>query len=181
MKKLIIYYSHTGNNSTLAKQVAANLGADSFELLDIKERTTKKIVLDMIFHRRPVLQALPEGPDRYDLILFMGPIWMFRICSPLVSCMKSIRKDVRQYAFVSLSGGTLGPNTKVPGQLKKLLGKQLALSLDLHTKHFCSIAPESGVDETSTYSLRKHPDELEKLTHIVTTAVSGIQQSVHHG
>ena len=176
MRTLIIYYSYTGNNAVLAEQVAARLRADTFRLAETKERALKQIILDMVFHRNAAVQAVPEQVKQYDLVLFMGPVWMFHICSPLMTCMKAIRKQVGRYAFVALSGGALGPNTKPVGELKKVLGRDLALFLDLHIAQYCRVPESAKADETSTYSLKEHPDDLERLVGIILPAIQGLDR-----
>lgn len=175
MKILVIYYSHTGNNAALAEKIAKELNAETFRLRDQKNRTMKRIVLDMMLHRSPRLQVLPNRVDAYELVLFIGPVWMFSVNSPLKSCMKAIRKQIDKYAFVSLSGGALGPNTKLAKQLKKLLGKNQALHLDLPIKYFCTMDKEPDQKETSSYLLCKHPDDLDRVSSVVTSAVSALR------
>lgn len=178
MKILIIYYSHTGNNAVLAEEVAGKLKADSFRLLEKNKRSEKKIIFDMIFHKKAALKALPEKVDTYDLILFMGPVWMFHLSSPLKTCIKQIRRQVGKYAFVSVSGGALGPNVKVIGELKRLLGKNLSLFLDLQVAQFCTVSGVADTAESSGYKLQDHRDELDTLTGIITTAVAGLNRRV---
>jgi flavodoxin len=123
MKTIIVYYSRTGNNAALAEKVAERLGADRFELIDANPRTMKTIVLDMLFNRYPPLKAFPENIGKYDLVVFMGPIWMFGIASPMRTCFKELKKKMGEYAFVSINGGALGPNTKIAGKLVRRLGR----------------------------------------------------------
>ncbi len=175
MKRLIIYYSHSGNNGVLAERIAETLHADSFRLIEDGERTVKRIILDMIFHRKPTLHSVPQQVESYDQILFMGPIWMFHICSPLMSCMKAIRKKVGTYSFISLSGGGLGPNTKPIGQLKRMLGNDLALFLDLQITQLCTVSEASDTRETSSYLLKDHPEDLNRLLRIIVPALEEVQ------
>ncbi len=175
MKTLIIYYSHTGNNAVLAERVADSINADTFRLTESRARTVKTIIIDMVFRRKAPLQAIPETVGMYDLVIFMGPIWMFHLCSPLRTCMKRIKPHPGRYGFISLSGGALGPNAPVIGQLKRLLGKSLSLYLDLPIASFCTVPDKATDKDTGSYLLINHQADREKLTQIISTAVQGIR------
>jgi flavodoxin len=163
MKSIVVSYSYTGNNAELARNVSEELSADRFELVETKARTTKNIILDMLTGRKPRLVRLPEGIETYDLVIFMSPIWLFHIPAPMRTCFKHLKAKIKKYAFVSLSGGALGPNTKTAQELVKRLGKKLAVLLDLNSAHFCSVGKNPTTDDTGAYSLRAHSDDLEKL------------------
>ncbi len=174
MKKIIIYYSHTGNNALLAENVAEKLGIDSFRLTETKPRTTKSIITDMMFSRSSKFTDLPADINKYDLIIFMGPIWMYHIPSPLKAYFNKVKKEVNKYAYISLSGGALGPNTKVASELVKRLGKGLTLNLDLNIANFCTTPETPTTDDTGEYLLDKYPVDLEKLTSIAANTLDKI-------
>lgn len=174
MKTLIIKYSYTGNNALLADHIAEKLDADVFNLIETRTRTNKNIVLDILFGWKPSLRAIPENVHKYELVVFFSPVWMFHLPSPLCTCMSSIKKYIGKYAFISLSGGALGPNTKISRELKKRMGKNLALCLDLNTIHYCSKEQSRKLSDTSNYLLEDHPEDLEKLKNLVTSALRGI-------
>lgn len=174
MKSIIIYYSHTGNNALLAEETAKTLGIESFRLTEKEKRTTKTIVKDMIFHRKSNFVSYPQNIDEYDMVIFMGPIWMFNIPSPLKTYFKIVKKKIKKYAYISISGGALGPNPGIPKQLVKRLGKGLALSLDLNIANFCKKKQDVTAKDTSEYKLEEHPDDLEKLTEISSTAIKNL-------
>ena len=176
MKTIIVYYSLTGNNAALAEKVAFELGAESFRLVERKEgRTTKDIIVDMILERRPELRALPPNLESYDLVVFMGPIWTFHIPSPLKTCFRGLKSKLRKYAFVSLSGGALGSNTKIASELVRRLGKGMALQLDLNIAHYCETSIDPTTKETGAYLVKDHPGDLERLGHIAVEALRGIR------
>jgi len=172
MKTIIVYYSWTGNNALLAESAAAGLNADAFRLVESEPRTMKTIILDMLFQRKPKLQALPEHIEDYDLVIFMGPIWMFHVPAPLRSCFCHLKSRIRKYAYVSLSGGALGPNPNISRELVKRLGKKLVMNLDLNAAHLCTIRKNPTVDDTSGYKIENFPEDLERLTRIVVNAFS---------
>ncbi len=174
MKTIVVYYSYTGNNAELAARVASELGADRFRLTETKPRTTKSIILDMMFHRMPKLEGLPENIESYDLVIFMGPIWIFSIPSPLRACFRQLKSRIGKYAFVSVSGGSLGPNPKIASELVRRLGKKLVIQLDLNIYHLLTFDKEPTYEETGVYSLREHPRDLERLTRIVVETLGRV-------
>jgi len=176
MKTIVVYYSLTGNNAALAQKVAFELGAESFALVEKKEgRTTKDIIADMIFGRRPELRALPSNLESYDLVIFMAPIWTFHLPSPLKTCLKGLKSKLKKYAFISLSGGALGSNTKIAAELVKRLGKGMALQLDLNIAHYCETSARATMKDTGEYRVKDHPADLERLSRIAVEALRGIR------
>jgi putative NADPH-quinone reductase len=175
MKTLIIYYSYTGNNKLLAEKVRETLDADIFQLEDVKPRTMKSIVLDMLFQKKPRIKAMPENISSYELVVFMGPIWMFHLPSPLRSCMHKIKRDIKRYAFISVSGGALGPNTGIAKELVKRLGKKLAVAVDFNIAQFCTVSFEATTKDTGEYKLSDHPEDLQRLTDAASHVLMNIR------
>jgi hypothetical protein len=180
VKTLIVSYSHTGNNQALVEACAAELKADHFRLEEVKERKITTTLLDMAFGRMPRLKSLPPSPEAYGLVVFMAPIWMFNIASPLRLCFRAMKGTLKKYAFVSLSGGALGANVGLPRELGRRLGKKiLALVLDLNAAHFClplaHEGAEIGTAATSEYRLADRPGDLARLSRIACCALAGIQ------
>ncbi|MBU0936899.1 MAG: hypothetical protein KKI09_15420 [Spirochaetes bacterium] len=188
MQILLISYSLTGNNQALAEACAAKLGANHFILEEERERKITTTLLDMAFGRKPRLKALPPSASAYNLVIFMGPIWMFNIASPFRRCFKALRKDLKKYAFVSLSGGALGANVGLPRELARRLGKKnLALVLDVNAYHFCRPAIEVNqkadlggnqapdTSDKGEYRLAAHPEDLQRLTNMICGILGEIQ------
>lgn len=175
MKTLIIYYSFSGNNRILAEETALRLGAETMEIKEVGTRSEKRIVLDMIFHRYPKIHFEPDLVSEYDLVLFFSPIWMFGIASPLRTCFKLTRSRIKNYGFVSLSGGALGPNTKISKELVRRLGKNQVLMLDLSIANFMMNGREKDAKATSAFQLEKNPKVLNSLSSIVSASVNALQ------
>lgn len=58
MKTLIVYFSFSGNNELLAKDVAKDLEADLLQITEPKKRGIFRIMLDMLFNRFPKINEL---------------------------------------------------------------------------------------------------------------------------
>lgn len=174
MKTLVVYYSRTGNNKALAERVATELGAEVFPVLEKGEKTVGRIMFEMILGIKPRLKIAPPDASAYDLVLFMGPVWMFHVPSPLRSCFSRMRRTIRKYAYVSVSGGALGPNPGLARELVSRLGKKLVMLLDLNVAHLCRIETDPATGKARDYFLRDNPDDLERLSRIVCAAFDRI-------
>ena len=162
MKTLIISYSLTGNNDKLAVGLARSLAAEHVRVRETKPRAMGTIAFDILFNRTPRVEApMPESPE-YDLIVFVGPVWMGKIASPLRSCMRRCRPAVREYAFLSISGGADGSNPRLEEELKTRLRKRPAAVLDLHIADLLPREPRPTRDDTSAY--RVSDEDVEVLT-----------------
>ncbi len=175
MKSLIIYYSHTGNNKMLAEETAKKIGAEIVEVEETEARSHKRIVMDMLFNRYPEIKKIPQRVSEFDLVIFFSPIWMFGIASPLRTCIRTIRNQIKKYSFVSLSGGALGPNTRISKELVRRIGKNQAFLFDLNISNFLITEKKNDVNTTSAVRLEKDSKELDSLVSIVTGAVNGLK------
>lgn len=174
MKILILFYSHTGNNAALADRLADELKADKFRITELRPRNNQVIALDMLFNRRPQIEPLPEQVAAYDLVLFLGPVWMYHLPSPLRSCFQQLKDKLVRYAFVSVSGGALGPNPGIAKELVRRMGKRLAFQIDLTVAQFGTVPPQPSVKDTSAYQLAEHPTDLDRMAALVVCAVRGL-------
>lgn len=79
MKSLVVYYTRTGKTKFVAETVAAELGADLEEIVDLKKREGK---LGWIMGGKDASQKnlteiapMKRVPADYDLIVVGTPIW----------------------------------------------------------------------------------------------------------
>ncbi|MFZ1677096.1 MAG: hypothetical protein WAT91_07485 [Saprospiraceae bacterium] len=155
MKILVISYSFTGNNNALATGIAAELKAEHIKISENKSRTTGKIFFDILFNRTPEVFPKVDKVEEYDLVIFMGPVWMGQIATPLRGYFKQLKTTIGKYAFVSISGGADGPNTKLEGELYKRIGKEPAALIDMHIVDLLPAEPKPERKDTSSYQLKE--------------------------
>jgi flavodoxin len=79
MKTLVIYYTRTGNTKFAAETIAAELGADIEEVVDLKNRQGK---LNWLLAGRDAMRGSETNiaqtrrtPTDYDLIIIATPVW----------------------------------------------------------------------------------------------------------
>jgi flavodoxin len=162
MKTLVLSYSRTGNNEILAESVSSELLADHVRISEPKERTFFLIGLDMLFNRTPKVNPISVEFEDYDKIIFVGPVWMGHIATPFRAYLNKNGKSLKQYAYVSISGGADGPNTGLSGELSKRSGKEPFAVINLLISDILPGDPKPTREETESYRLNK--EDARKLT-----------------
>jgi len=165
MKTIVISYSLTGNNDDLAARVAAALEAEHIRITEPKTRTMGTIVLDTVFGRTPKIIMPVEDIETYDLVLFLGPVWMGQIATPFRACFRQLGPKIGKYAFISISGGAEGSNPKLADELRKRLGREPVCLIDLHIADLLPSEPEPTRKDTMGY--RIDGKEVEHLTDTI--------------
>lgn len=171
MKAMVISYSHTGNNRDLASSLAAALGAEHVQVTETKRRSMGTIVGDLMLNRTPAVSFSAQGIEEYDLVLFVAPVWMGHVATPLRACFRQLGPKLNRYAYISICGGADGPNPKLADELTKRLAKEPALVLDLHIADLLPAEPKPTRDDTSSYRI-SHSD----VRQLTATAVTSVQK-----
>lgn len=153
MKVIVFSYSFTGNNEALATSVAAEFAAKHVKIIESKPRTNNTIIFDVLFNRTPQINPIVDKVEDYDLVIFVGPVWMEKVATPLRACFNHCRSKLGKYAFVSLSGGSVGTNPKLPGDLLKRVGKEPVALIDLHIADLLPPDPKPTMKDTGAYRL----------------------------
>ena len=79
MKTLIVYYTRTGNSKFAAETVAAEVGADVEEVVDLKNRKGRLAFLsagrDAMQGKLTEIAETKRNPFDYDLVVIVQPVW----------------------------------------------------------------------------------------------------------
>ena len=134
MKKIIIYYSFTGNNESLYRELQRRLNCEAFRILEPKRRTWLTILLDMLFDRRPRIELFPVDLRKYDMVILMSPVWNAHIANPMKSFIDKEKDHLKEYAFLTVCGGRQGQKEKLLQELKLLTGKTPAAVAELRDR-----------------------------------------------
>jgi hypothetical protein len=167
MKVKVISYSLTGNNDALAARMAAKLSAEHIKISEPKQRTTLTIILDVLFNRVPRISPLIDNVAKNDLVLFVGPVWMGQVATPFRGLFKQLKITLVHYAYISISGGALGPNTKLARELNKRVGKKPAALINLYITDLLPPEPKPTTKVTAAYHV--NDEEITRLTQTVMT------------
>lgn len=82
LKRLVVYYSRTGNTKFVADKIAQNLKADLCEILDKKNRNGKLVFLTggyAAFREKLTTIEAAKSIDDYESIIIGSPIWAGKI------------------------------------------------------------------------------------------------------
>ena len=169
----VISYSMTGNNDLLATHVAGLLGAQHIKVTEPKPRTNGTCAIDMLLGRTPKVVPAPEKQDEFELLLFVGPVWMGQAAAPLRAFLGHIRKQPRRYAFISISGGALSDNPKLAASLQKQTRQVPDAVVDLHIADLLPPEPKPTMADTSSYRVSG-----ETAQSLAKTAVEQLKEVV---
>jgi flavodoxin len=82
LKSLVVYYTRTGNAKFVAETIAAELGSDIEEIVDLKKRVGKlgwiSAGKDSTQEKETQIAPTTRIPQDYDLIVIGTPIWAWR-------------------------------------------------------------------------------------------------------
>ena len=101
MNTLVTYYSHTGNNRFLARQIAEKLEAD---IEEIKPLVNAHLLL--LSGLGLGIKKLQKNPGDYDRVIVCGPVWMGSFIYPLRKFMEKYQNLVKEWLFISCCGSS---------------------------------------------------------------------------
>ena len=121
MKSLVVYYTRTGNAKFVAETIAAELGSDIEEVVDLKKRAGKigwmSAGKDATQEKQTQIGPTTRVPQDYDLIVLGTPIWAWK---PTPAIRTYIAKN-------DLSGKKVALFFTMASNLKQAVGKTKAL------------------------------------------------------
>ena len=130
MKTLVVYYTRTGNSKFASETIAAELGADVEEVVDLKKRQGRLAYMscgrDAMSGKETEIAQTKRNPADYDLIVMAQPVWAW---SPTPAIRTYVNKnDFSRKKVALFFGGTnlrdavektkaLMPNSTFVGEL----------------------------------------------------------------
>jgi flavodoxin len=82
VKSLVVYYTRSGNTKFVAETIAAELGSDLEEIVDLKKRAGKLGWIlagkDSTQEKETKIAPIKLSPTDYDLIVIGTPIWAWK-------------------------------------------------------------------------------------------------------
>ena len=114
MKRLVVYYSLSGNTEEAAKKIAEKLGAELLKLETLKpmpKRFAAQIIVgggQVMFHHVPELKPLEKNVSVYDEIVLVSPIWNSKGVPAINAFLQdeSAAEQVTALFFLSAGGDT---------------------------------------------------------------------------
>lgn len=160
MKTLLVYYSLTQNNEMLAKMLQKQLDCDIFKIETLRKKSNFSIVLDRLLGRKPSIKKHNLSLKDYDHFVFVAPIWLGQLASPLKTFLYQERKAIKSYSFITLCGGLEGQKEIVEAELISILRQGPANFTDLWISAIVDKSVPKDANTISAY--RMGPEEIEK-------------------
>jgi flavodoxin len=92
LKSLVVYYTRTGNARFVAETIAAEIGADVEEIIDLKKRSGTLGYLsggsDARRGKETEIAPTKKSPVDYDLIIVGTPVWAARPAPAITTYLK---------------------------------------------------------------------------------------------
>lgn len=152
MNTLVVFYSLTGNNRHLARNLADKLESNLVEIIEKKHRTVLTIMLDTVFKRGTRIETINADLAEYDHIVLVSPIWNSRLATPMQTFLRSANATIPRYSFVSLCGhGTPAQTAVITEQLVILARKAPIVVTELR---LVDLMPEEKRDDV--YAISNH-------------------------
>jgi flavodoxin len=109
LKSLVVYYSRTGNARFVAQTVAAQVGADVEEVVDLKKRGGAFGFLsggrDASRGKETEIAPSSKSPADYDLIIIGTPIWAGHPTPAITTYLKKNDLSSKKVAVFFVQGG----------------------------------------------------------------------------
>ena len=157
MKTIIVYYSHSANNESLARELKQRFGCDIVKIEEQKRRTSFTILLDLIFRRDAKIQKPDVFLSDYNTVIFISPIWDAKIATPLKSYIKMEKNNINNYAFITVCSGREGQRKMITDQLTQLIGKEPIIVTELVINDLLPAEQKNKIKYTTPYRIKK-PD-----------------------
>jgi flavodoxin len=124
LKSLVVYYSRTGNARFVAQTIAAEVGADIEEVIDLKKRSGVLGFLsggsDARRSKETKIASITKSPADYDLIIVGTPVWAGRPSPAITTYLKKNDLSGKKVAVFLTQGGKK-PQVKAIDQTKALI------------------------------------------------------------
>ncbi len=144
MKKLVVYYSYTGNTKKIAEEVKNKLNCDILELepeisfSDDYDEVVEEYQNNSIDNKEVPIKDVNVNLDEYDEIIIGTPVWWYTISPVVVTFLKKY----------DLSGKKIYPFATNAGWLGKTF------------KDFSKLCPNSEVEDGMNILFESYSDKL---------------------
>ena len=161
MKRLVVYYSLSGNTEQAARKIAELLGAELLRLETVKpmpKRFAAQIFVgggQVMFHHVPELKPLEKDISAYDELILGSPLWNSKGVPAVNAFLKEEAAAAKVTALFFLSGG--GEVQKGLEAITKLLPKLKHTVSLLDRKHKNSTENDAKLEQFAAAILGDNP------------------------
>lgn len=152
---LVVFYSYTGTSRKLAQLLAAQQGWPLGEVIELQSRAggsgSWRCVLDSLLRREPPISYSGPDPSRFDLVVLVSPIWLYRLAGPMRTFVGSRAEVLERVAVVSVMGSAGAVNAV----------SEVASLLDDATVHAAAFTSREVLDGSCAERLQAFGDGLQ--------------------
>ncbi|MFA5131015.1 MAG: flavodoxin [Patescibacteria group bacterium] len=136
MKTLIVFYSRTGITRKVGQKIAAELGADSEEIIDTENRAGAwgylKSGKEAMQKKLGVIAPVKYNPENYDLVVVGTPTWSSTMACAVRTYLTEHKTAIKEIAVwaTHISGG----GEKANRFMAELVGKTARAEIVLKSK-----------------------------------------------
>lgn len=118
MKKLVVYYSYTGNTKKIAEEVKNKLNCDILELepeipfSDDYDEVVEEYQNNSIDNKEVPIKDINVNLDEYDEIIIGTPVWWYTISPVVVTFLKKYDLSGKKVYPFATNAGWLGKTFK---------------------------------------------------------------------
>lgn len=123
---LVVFYSYTGVSRRAAQLLASHHGWPLGEIVDARERTYLRSLLDSFLRRQPGIRYEGPAPGDFRTVVLVSPIWAYRLAGPMRSFVMQQRRKLQRVAVVSTMGGAGASNAVA--EIAQILGRAPVLA-----------------------------------------------------
>jgi flavodoxin len=155
MKTLIVYYSFSGNNEFLAQELQKRLDCDIYKIVELKQRKSLDILLDLIFKRKSKIEKSKFDLQQYDRLILIAPIWASKIATPLRSFIELEKDNFKEYSFITVCTGPDGQDRKITDELIQLTQKKPKTVMELKINDLLPPERKDSVKYATPYRINQ--------------------------
>ena len=132
-RMLIVYHSRSGYTRTVARHLAARLGADLDEIRIVQPMDGvlgyAACAIEAMAGLAPALRPMRHKPGDYDLVIVGTPVWFWSLSSPVRGWLEKFGRRGKRLAFFCTMGGSGA--SRVFDAMEDLAGREPIATLAL--------------------------------------------------
>jgi len=169
MNTLVVYYSLSNNNELLAKEIYKQWdgNCDLYRIVETTKRSNLTILIDQLFNRIPRIKLNDFPVKEYDNYVFVAPVWMGKLASPLKAFLLKQKNKMKSYSFITICGGIDGQKEKLTAQLNATIGYMPWMTIELRIDELHTKQVDAGVSKSHSHVTAKDfvffQDEINEL------------------
>ena len=118
MKKLLIYYSYSGNTKSIANKIKEKINCDEIEL-ETKipydsnyDKVVEQAKTEIKNNYQPELKEIKIDIEKYDTLIIGMPVWWYTFAPPIKTFLNSYDLSNKKIIPFITNGGWIGHTIK---------------------------------------------------------------------